>query len=112
MKLEEATKEELVWWIKEHSFELRKAMGSFSAYIMFYRSKQYNAKAEAAGTRYSKAMEEYRNLLAPYLGKPLSSLPREVIKKGAELERAMTQAQKEQFRLWKAADRCLERICG
>ncbi len=31
MKLEEATKEELVWWIKEHSFELRKAMGSFSA---------------------------------------------------------------------------------
>lgn len=112
MKLEEATKEELVWWIKEHFFELRKAMGSFSADIMFYRSKQYNAKAEAAGTRYSKAMEEYRNLLAPYLGKPLSSLPREVIKKGAELERAMTQAQKEQFRLWKAADRCLERICG
>ena len=112
MKLEEATKEELVWWIKEHSFELRRAMGSFSADIMFYRSKQYNAKAEAAGARYSKALEEYRNLLAPYQGKPLSSLPREILKKGAELERAMTQAQKEQFRLWKAADRCLERICG
>ena len=45
MKLEEATKEELVWWIKEHSFELRRAMGSCSADIMFYRSKQYNAKA-------------------------------------------------------------------
>lgn len=29
MKLEEATKEELVWWIKEHSFELSRAMGSF-----------------------------------------------------------------------------------
>lgn len=112
MKLEEATKEELVWWIKEHSFELRRVMGSFSADIMFYRSKQYNAKEEAAGARYSKALEEYRNLLAPYHGKPLSSLPEKVIKKGAELERAMTQAQKEQFRLWKAADRCLERICG
>ena len=112
MKLEEATKEELAWWIKEHSFELRRVMGSFSADIMFYRSKQYNSKAEAAGARYSKALEEYRSLLAPYQGKPLSSLPREVIKKGAELERAMTQAQKEQFRLWKAADRCLERICG
>ena len=111
MKLEEATKEELVWWIKEHSFELRRAMGSFSADIMLYRSKQYNAKAEAAGARYSKALEEYLNLLDQYQGKPLSSLPEKVIKKG-ELERAMTQAQKEQLRLWKAADRCLERICG
>lgn len=71
MKLEEATKEELVWWIKEHSFELRRVMGSFSADIMFYRSKQYNSKAEAAGARYSKALEEYRSLLAPYQGKPL-----------------------------------------
>lgn len=40
MKLEEATKEELVWWIKEHSFELRRALGSFSADIMFYRIRR------------------------------------------------------------------------
>lgn len=40
MKLEEATKEELVWWIKEHSFELRRAMGSFSADIMLYRMQK------------------------------------------------------------------------
>lgn len=110
MKLEDATKEELVWWIREHSFELRRAMGSFTADVMFHRSRQYNAKAEAAMERYKKALADYRGLLAPYQGKPLSSLPREVIQKGAELERVMTQAQKEQLRCWRAADRCMERM--
>lgn len=110
MKLEDATKEELVWWIREHSFELRRAMGSFTADIMFRRARQYNVKAETAGEQYTKARAEYQVLLAPYQGKTLSSLPRDIIQKGAELERVMTQAQKEQLRCWRAADRCMERM--
>ena len=108
MKLEDATKEELVWWIREHSFELRRAMGSFTSDIMLRRARQYNTKAGEAVEQYEKALADYRGLLAPYQGKPLSSLPRGVIQKGAELERVMTQAQKEQLRCWRAADRCLE----
>lgn len=108
MKLEDATKEELVWWIREHSFELRRAMESFTSDIMFRRARQYNTKAGEAVEQYEKALADYRGLLAPYQGKPLSSLPRDVIQKGAELERVMTQAQKKQLRCWRAADRCLE----
>lgn len=108
MKLEDATKEELIWWIREHSVELRRAMGSFTSDIMFRRARQYNTKAGEAVEQYEKALADYRGLLAPYQGKPLSSLPRDVIQKGAELERVMTQAQKEQLRCWRAADRCLE----
>ena len=41
MKLEDATKEELVWWIREHSFELRRAMGSFTSDIMSRKGRQW-----------------------------------------------------------------------
>lgn len=107
MKLEEATKEELVWWIREHSFELHRALGHFASDIMIRRSQQYNDKAKLAGERYSNALAEYSKLLSPYRGQKISSIPIDVCKKGAELEQVMQQAAKEQRRYWKAADKCV-----
>lgn len=109
MKLEEATKEELVWWIRMHAFELHYELEHFESDIMLRRMKQFNAKAHSAGERYSKALAEYSKLLSPYRGQKISSIPRDVCKKGAELERVMQQASKEQRRYWKAADKCLNR---
>lgn len=112
MNLEEATKEELVWWIREHSFELHQAMKHFSSDIMLHRSQQYNEKAKLAGERYSKASAEYSELLSPYMGRKISEIPRDVCKKGAELEQVMLQAAKEQRRCWRAADNCIKRTLG
>lgn len=109
MKLEEATKEELVWWIRNHAFELHYELEHFESDIMLRRYRQFNDKAHSAGERYSKALAEYSKLLEPYMGRKISEIPRGVCEKGAELERVMQQASKEQRRYWKAADKCLTR---
>lgn len=109
MKLEDATKEELVWWIREHAFELHYELEHFESDIMTRRYRQFNDKAHSAGERYSEALTEYAQLLSPYRGQKISSIPRDVCKKGAELEQIMQQAAKEQRQYWKAADKCLNR---
>ncbi len=109
MKLEEATKEELVWWIRKYVFELHYELKHFESDIMLRRMQQFNARANSAGERYSKALSEYSELLSPYMGQKISAIPRDVCKKGAELEQVMQKAAKEQRRYWKAADKCVPR---
>lgn len=70
MKLEEATKEELIWWIREHSFALSYRPVDFEADIMQRRHDIYMERADKAGDQYDKALESYRTLLTPYLGSP------------------------------------------
>lgn len=110
MKLEDATKEELIWWIREHAFELSRRLDRFEADILFHRHEQYNAKAALAGEQFRRAFAEYCELLEPYNGKPLLSIPEHVVKRGAELEKAMKKANQKQRRCWAAADHCLKRI--
>ncbi len=110
MKLEDATKEELIWWIREHTFVLSRELDRFEADILFRRSEQYNAKASLAGEQFRQALAEYCKLLEPYYGKPLSLIPDHVIKRGAELETTMKKASQDQRRYWTAADNCLTRI--
>lgn len=110
MKLEEATKEELIWWIREHAFELSRGLDRFESDILFHRYEQYNAKAALAGEQFQQAFAEYRELLEPYNGKPLLSIPDHVVKRGAELEKTMEKASQKQRRCWTAADQCLKQI--
>ena len=110
MKLEEATKEELIWWIKEHAFALSYRPGDFEADIMLHRHDVYMERADKAGERYDKALESYQALLTPYLGKPLGDIPREVLDKGAKLEKTMNAAQKERMRLFGLANKCMDRV--
>lgn len=69
MKLEEATKEELIWWIRQHTFEISHALRHFESEILFRRYKDYNAKAEIAGKQYEEAFIAHKALLEPYAGK-------------------------------------------
>ena len=112
MKLEEATKEELVWWIRRHAVELHYELENFESDIMLRRMRQFNVKAHSAGECYSKALSEYSELLSPYMGQKISAIPREICKKAAELEQVMQKAAKEQRHYWRAADRCIERTLG
>lgn len=76
MKLEDATKEELIWWIKEHSFALSFRPSEFEADIMRHRHDVYMEKADKCGEQYDEALKSYQTLLTPYLGKPLGLLPK------------------------------------
>ena len=109
MKLEEATKEELIWF-KEHSFALSYRPSDFEADIMQRRHDIYMEQADKAGERYDKALESYKSLLTPYLGKPLGDLPRDVLDQGAKLEKTMNAAQKERMRLFGLANKCMNRV--
>ncbi len=108
MRLEDATKEELVWWIHENAIRLSHELKRFSADIMFRRHRAYEEKSSEAGERYRAALNNYEELLKPYYGKPIASIPRSVLEQGAALERKMQDAIREQRRMWKAADRCFK----
>lgn len=110
MKLEEATKEELIWWIQQHAFDLSYSLKRFEADIMFHRYDEYNHKAKLAGEHFSSALSEYTSLLAPYNGERISSIPKHGINRAAALEKVMNSASKEQRRWWKAADKCMEKV--
>lgn len=96
MNLEDATKEELIWWIKNNSFVLSFDERRFESDILFRRSELSIEKAHAAGERYSAALVKYTDLLEPYQGRPLTEIPDYVIKKAAALEREMKAASKQQ----------------
>lgn len=51
MKLEDATKEELIWWIKEHAFALSLRPSEFEADIMRRRHDVYMERADRCGER-------------------------------------------------------------
>lgn len=108
MKLEAATKEELIWWIRNHSFELSHALKRFDADILFHRSEGYRLKAEEAGKRFSQAVKEYNEILKPYFGKPIASIPTHIKKRAADLEGIMKSSSQEQRRHWNAEDKCLK----
>lgn len=110
MKLEDATKKELIWWIQQHAFDLSYSLKRFEADIMLHRYDEYNRKAKLAGERFSSALSEYNSLLAPYRGKRISSIPEHVIKRAALLEKTMDSASKEQRRWWKVADKCIKKV--
>lgn len=110
MKLEDATKEELVWWIKNNCFVLSFDERCFESDILFRRLELSIEKAHAAGERYSVALVKYTDLLEPYRGRPLTEIPDHTIKKGAALEREMKAASKQQNAAHKEWERLNQKI--
>ena len=110
MELEKATKEELIWWIKQNQFSFRYELRNFSHDILFHRSEVWRQKADEAGCKYMKDSEKYTALLKPYHGKHLSEIPDKVIHQAAELEREMLSASKAQRRAWKESDRYMRMV--
>lgn len=58
------------------------------------RRVEQDKKEHELFDKYMKLRGAYTKLLAPYVGKKISKLPKDVLDKGAELEREMAKAQK------------------
>ena len=108
MRLEDATKEELVWWIRKNQFTFKYELKSFSSDILFRRSEVYRKKAREAGDKYLDALKQYESLMSPYNGQPLSQIPAEVIYQAADLSNKMEHARIAQRRAWKKEEQCLK----
>ena len=108
MRLEDATKEELVWWIRKNQFAFKYELKSFTNDILFHRSEAYQKKAREAGDRYLDALKQYEALMSPYNGQPLAKIPDEVIYQAADLSRKMERARAAQLRAWKKEDQFLK----
>lgn len=78
MKLEDCTKEELIWLIQYRCFQTAK---DFEFDILTRRSEINQKAADAAFERASRALGEYCKLIKPYEGKPVISIPDAVIHK-------------------------------
>lgn len=87
MRLEDATKEELIWFIEENSFKLEYELKNFEATILFYRIQKRLEERNIVLKQYTEALNEYINFLEPYDN--VNDMPKEIIAKGIELERKM-----------------------
>lgn len=110
MRLEDATKDELVWWIKKKQFAFGYELQDFPHDILFRRHDVYLQKAKESGDRFVKASEKHGELLGPYEGRPISEIPGHVLRKAAALETEMIRAIKAQRKAWMEADRCMKKI--
>lgn len=110
MKLEEATKEELIWFIRKNSFTLKNELDSFEFDIMMRRNSDYHAKAKAQSDKCLDLLAEYEKVVSPYNGKPLSSVPESILKKAKGLLDAYKAASEARDRYYKLADKCLKQI--
>lgn len=98
MKLEDCTKEELIWLIRYRCFHTAK---DFEFDILTHREEENQKAASVAFERANNAMGEYCELLKPYGGKPLISIPDSVIHKAAEKMKVREAALKQYDRLEK-----------
>ena len=81
MNLEDCTKEELIWIIQYRCFHTAK---DFEFDILTYRSKKVRKAASFALERANTALKDYCELIRPYEGKPLISVPDTVSHESAE----------------------------
>ena len=66
MRLEDATKEELVWWIRKHEFALHRELCGFGTEILTRRMDRHHAKADEAFDRYIAAVTEHMGCPPPW----------------------------------------------
>lgn len=76
MNLEEFTKEELIWAIRHRCF---KDADDFEFDILMQRYETKKKKASAYFKHSNKALRKYCDLMGPYDGKTLNSVPASVI---------------------------------
>lgn len=87
IRLEDATKEELIYFIEENSFVLENALRNFETTIVFYRMLKKLEERNIVFKQYTEAFNEYINFLEPYDN--VNDMPKEIIDKGIELKRKM-----------------------
>ncbi|WP_312938861.1 hypothetical protein [Oscillibacter sp.] len=112
MKLEECTKDELIWIIQNRCF---RSAEDFEFDILMLRGEKINSASSAEFKRANSALGEYCRLLEPYSGKPLSSIPNAVLSKANEWMKVREAALKKYDRLekqYREISRHTDRILG
>lgn len=98
MRLEDCTKEELIWLIQRRCPHIAK---DFEFDILTHRDEENQKAASEAFERASNALGEYCDIIRPYEGKPLSSMPESVINKATAKIKIRETALKEYAKLEK-----------
>lgn len=89
MKLEEATKEELIYWIELHEWKLASELKGFEKDILFYRIQKNSKEHKELFARYSETLSAYIEFLKPYDNISIIDIPKDVLNKGVKLEREL-----------------------
>lgn len=84
MKLEECTKSELIWFIKRRCFYEIK---DFEFDVLMHRAEETQKASSDELKKSNVALGQYIEILKPYEGKALSSIPDDLLHKAtAEME--------------------------
>ncbi len=94
MKLEEATKEELILWIKRRIFKLKGALEGFENDILCYRIERNSAEQERLRKMYKETLIEYIELLKPFEGVQIRAVPQDILDKAIKLQEKMSKINK------------------
>lgn len=94
MKLEEATKEELIYWIKQHNFKLREELKNFESDILFYKIERNLAEQEKLHKMYRETVAKYNELVKPFDGVPIGDVPQDILDKAIQLQEKMSNINK------------------
>lgn len=109
MKLEDATKDELIWWINKNQFQFKYELKRFTSDIFYRRSVVFQEKAKEEGLKYLESLEHYKNLLKPYAGRPVSAVPNEVLHRIEALEREIVRASNARNKAWETSRQWFDR---
>lgn len=104
MKLESFTKEELIFWLRTHSFN-GSSEDKIISDLLYERSHKLEQKRDKAQDEFFAVWKEYNELLKPYEGKHLSEIPTKTIHYGAGLEAKMKRLKATMDKIQKEYDR-------
>lgn len=90
MRLEDLTKEELIYIIKCHSFVFK----NFEADILNFRIEKILEEQEQLNKRYKEARDEYVRIIKIFNDTPIKDIPEETFDKGIQLSDELTSLQK------------------
>lgn len=113
MRIEDATKGELLWWLREGPGALACDEGEIIRDIAQRRAEQAFERSQAAAARYDRALEQFVSIRKPYCDVPLVQIPDTVLAECAALEAEMQAAGKDEERYYKEYarwDKCWENM--
>lgn len=101
MRLEDATKGELLWWLREGPGALACDEEEIIRDIVQRRAEQAFERSQAAAARYERALERFVSIRKPYCDAPLAQIPNAVLEACADLEAEMQAAGKDEEQYYK-----------
>ena len=84
MKLEDCTKEELIYLLNRRCWSYISSTSELEFDVLMYRSEQTNKAMGHEAGKEAEALAKYSELLKPYAGERLVDIPENIIKKASK----------------------------